>query len=380
MNFDNIDLKKRSTPEEIDFYYKILSNHEEIVKIIDSMPVWVLVLNKNWQAVYYNQKLAQDVGAEHEEDIIGKRPGEILHCQNSALNENGCGNSVFCQYCGALSATVGSYSGETKVEECRIIRDNEGSKESLDLEVTVSPLELEGKEYTLFVIQDISDRNRRLCLERIFLHDLVNPAFAINSSAEMLLNETDQIARDELIRILLPASNQLLDEISAQRQILKAELKEWAPDRKEYFSIILVKECIDIVSNYLPDGQMNIFITPDSSSFKMNTEITLLKRVIINMLKNAIDASERDDKIYVTCKKISEEMVSFTVHNSAYIPKDVRMKLFNRSFSTKGQGRGIGTYSMKLLTEQYLNGRVTVESDPEKGTEFTATIPCYLET
>ena len=38
------------------------------------------------------------------------------------------------------------------------------------------------------------------------------------------------------------------------------------------------------------------------------------------------------------------------------MPDEVKAQIFERSFSTKGRGRGIGTYSIKLLTERYLEG------------------------
>jgi hypothetical protein len=53
--------------------------------------------------------------------------------------------------------------------------------------------------------------------------------------------------------------------------------------------------------------------------------------------------------------------------------EDVKRQLFQRSFSTKqGNGRGIGTYSVKLLTERYLRGTVDfVSPAPEGGTVFS---------
>ena len=46
------------------------------------------------------------------------------------------------------------------------------------------------------------------------------------------------------------------------------------------------------------------------------------------------------------------------------------------SFSTKGDpGRGIGTHSVKLLTEKYLNGEVRFVSRPGEGTTFRVTVP-----
>jgi signal transduction histidine kinase len=50
--------------------------------------------------------------------------------------------------------------------------------------------------------------------------------------------------------------------------------------------------------------------------------------------------------------------------------------MFQRSFTTKeGGGRGIGAYSVKLLTERYLGGWVTFSSSREVGTTFTVTLP-----
>jgi sensor histidine kinase regulating citrate/malate metabolism len=60
------------------------------------------------------------------------------------------------------------------------------------------------------------------------------------------------------------------------------------------------------------------------------------------------------------------------------IPRDVQLQLFKRSFSTKGEGRGLGTYSMKLLTERYLNGRVGFRTSESAGTTFTASYPLAI--
>ena len=60
------------------------------------------------------------------------------------------------------------------------------------------------------------------------------------------------------------------------------------------------------------------------------------------------------------------------------MPHVVQLQLFQRSFSTKGLGRGLGTYSMKLLSERYLGGRISFTSTEEAGTTFTASYPRQL--
>jgi signal transduction histidine kinase len=51
------------------------------------------------------------------------------------------------------------------------------------------------------------------------------------------------------------------------------------------------------------------------------------------------------------------------------MPENVRAHVFQRSFSTKGSGRGLGTYSVKLLTES-MGGRVWFDSTAGEGTTF----------
>jgi sensor histidine kinase regulating citrate/malate metabolism len=57
------------------------------------------------------------------------------------------------------------------------------------------------------------------------------------------------------------------------------------------------------------------------------------------------------------------------------MPEEVKLQVFKRSFSTKGKGRGLGTYSIKLLTEKFLKGKVYFISEENFGTEFTIEIP-----
>jgi sensor histidine kinase regulating citrate/malate metabolism len=69
------------------------------------------------------------------------------------------------------------------------------------------------------------------------------------------------------------------------------------------------------------------------------------------------------------------EAVEFWVHNDGVIPKREQFQIFQRSFSTKGEGRGIGTYSVRMFTETYLGGEVTFVSSKYDGTTFSVWLP-----
>jgi len=101
---------------------------------------------------------------------------------------------------------------------------------------------------------------------------------------------------------------------------------------------------------------------------------TLLRRVLGNMLKNALEATDAGHTVTLGCDRSKDEL-RLWVHNPTDMPEDVRRQVFQRSFTTKGAGRGLGTYSMKLLAEHYLNGRVSFTGAPEDGTTFMAFLP-----
>ena len=88
------------------------------------------------------------------------------------------------------------------------------------------------------------------------------------------------------------------------------------------------------------------------------------------MIKNALEATPAEGKVTVDCN-FAPEAVIIRVHNPGHMPKDVQQQVFQRSFSTKGTGRGLGTYSMKLLGEKFLNGKVSFESTAGAGTIFS---------
>ncbi len=78
----------------------------------------------------------------------------------------------------------------------------------------------------------------------------------------------------------------------------------------------------------------------------------------------ALNTEERPDRF------------AFRVWNSGTVPVVVVPRIFQRHFSTKhGQGRGQGTYAMKLFGEQLLGGRVSFTSSAPEGTWFEIALP-----
>jgi sensor histidine kinase regulating citrate/malate metabolism len=92
------------------------------------------------------------------------------------------------------------------------------------------------------------------------------------------------------------------------------------------------------------------------------------------MIKNALEAISEEERVSVSCRTENKH-VSVAVHNPGQMPDPVQKQVFQRSFTTKGKGRGLGTYSMKLLGERYLGGKVGFSSAGDTGTIFTLSLP-----
>ncbi|MBU1231487.1 MAG: ATP-binding protein, partial [Proteobacteria bacterium] len=111
---------------------------------------------------------------------------------------------------------------------------------------------------------------------------------------------------------------------------------------------------------------------PDLS---LETDMSLVLRVLCNMITNALEATRENGTVKVWIEE-KDGLLSFSVWNSKAIPQDITRRIFQRNFSTKeGAGRGVGTYSMKLFGEQILGGQISFTTSEEDGTAFRFSLP-----
>ena len=166
----------------------------------------------------------------------------------------------------------------------------------------------------------------------------------------------------------------IIDEIQTQRTLSEAETDELEPQFSPEDSLKLLGELVDACR--LRDAAKGkiLALDPASAAVSFRTDPTLLRRVVGNMLRNALEAVAPGQAVTAGCRREGAG-IEFWVRNPGVMPREVQLQLFQRSFSTKGAGRGLGTYSMKLLTERYLKGAIGFTSDEIQGTRFAARYP-----
>jgi signal transduction histidine kinase len=222
------------------------------------------------------------------------------------------------------------------------------------------------------VIKDISHQKRLLFLERIFLHDILNTVSAISSMTELMVQ--DHLPPADMKHDLVEMAHSLIEEIATHRQLMAAEANELMVEQVILAPRLFLENVASTCRNLKAAREKELRIDPNCGDLFFVSDESLLYRVLVNLAKNALEATSVGGSVTLGCR-CGEQGISFFCHNDGVIPQEIQLQLFHRSFSTKGEGRGIGTYSVKLLTERYLKGEIAFVSQPETGTLFTVTIP-----
>lgn len=342
--------------------------------LMDRLPEMVLLLNPQRQIVYANQPALAAGGATTRAEVVGLRPGELLRCKNFGSAPGGCGTSESCRYCGAVRAILDAQAGKPTVQECRLLVHSNNHEEALDLRVWASQTEFDGEPLTFCSIVNIAEEKRRLFLERSFLHDIINTASALREFYSLAESQPESPERTEYMETVGTLSDRLLQEIIGHQLLIAAESDQLKPNLKRLDARRLLTQLFAVYNRPdLLNGRF-LVLSAECESAEFLSDEVLVSRVVGNMIKNALEAAPPQGTVTVGCRRDADN-VAFWVHNSNHMPENVRLQVFYRNFSTKGAGRGLGTYSMKYFTEKYLRGSVTFTSTEEEGTTFIARYP-----
>ena len=307
-------------------------------------------------------------------NIIGMRPGEILGCIHSHESAYGCGNSAACGYCGAAITIEEALETRRKVSRDGRLLVGPGGSQTLNVRIKAVPLEYEDETFALLFIRDISKEKHVELMERAFFHDVLNSSISLKSLFSVSEVSSEYIPdADRSIELNI---TDIVEQIQYFQKLKKAETGELSVVKE---SVEPAAEISDIVqaagSTAWAEGKAVETEFPDED-IEITTDRILFRRIVLNLLKNALEASRRGDTVRIALEA-GEQDCLLSVRNPAVMPEEVRSQIFQRSFSTKGAGRGVGTYSIKMLGERYLGGKVDFSSTETGGTVFRFRLPLY---
>jgi hypothetical protein len=373
---------ERLSNEEIVRQTQAIMQNEMLITAFDAVPITLVILNNHRQIIGANTLTNEQFG-ENAWTVLGKRPGEAFNCKYASSGPGGCGTAQACATCGAVNTILQTIStGEKTTGECCLESvGKDGMTQCHELKVTVSPFNVEGNTYYSMILEDNSHNKRLEVFQRLFFHDVLNTIGCIKGYIDILQNDnTNSIpgqadeGDNNYFPFLAGLCEQLHDEVNAHRQLISAENGELTVQH----DAVQPQQFLEaLAANYQKHkiGEGHIITVLPSTDRVITTDHLLLMRVLGNMVKNAIEASPAGSTITLSAVEDGGN-ITFQVNNPGVIPDEIRYRIFKRSFSTKEKtGRGIGAYSMRLLGENYLGGKVDFLSDEETGTTFRIVIP-----
>ena len=340
-------------------------------QLLDLVSDRVVFLDPRGGIVRANRAFWNGCGASGCGEGLGRTLGEVMNCRHLAAG-GACGEKSVCAECGWFQ-TLGKCREQGQGEgECRFLA---ADGTAFDFQVRALPLRkpYDDGAWCVCVLQDMAAPKRLRVVERAFFHDVTNLAVGIRGMSEIL--ETAGTDEGENIRkLLLDSANRLTSEIERLRTLRVAE----NGDVRVWYSSQPVEQLLQaLVKRYEEDASsrhLTVSIDMSQVPFAFDTDRELFMLVHGELLLNAIEASVRNDRILLGFARENGRAV-FSVRNPYVMDPPVQAHVFERSFTTKGSGRGVGTYRAKMVAERYLQGAVWFTSQAPEGTVFYVSYP-----
>jgi signal transduction histidine kinase len=234
------------------------------------------------------------------------------------------------------------------------------------------------KQANLELEKQISTKNKFFS---IISHDLRNPFSVLLGFSELLLknhNKYDDAEREKIIRTLYGSSEKtfrLLENLLAWSRVQTNSI----PFKPVKFDI---KDIIDENILLLRSNAKikNIEIVREYNAELVFADVDMVKTIVRNLLSNAVKFTLREGVITITTKReLSVVYISISDTGVGIAPDKIQ-KLFkiDKTYTTRGTENESGTGLGLLLSYEFAiknNGEITVESEVNKGSTFTLSLP-----
>jgi len=363
----------RKNQVELQLEIDIITKNPLVDQVLNSLGTVLVLLNEQRQIVALNDFFLKELGIDNPQEVLGLRLGETLGCVHASEMQAGCGTSRSCGTCGAVISMMVSLTENKGSERCCALRaEIAGNLREMLLLVRTSPLVIEKTRFLAVTVRDVTREQIRANLERVFYHDINNILSSLLLPSEILGQEEPR--RWEVTQIQ-EATERLQKEIALQRELSLAGGNGFDPDIETVSVKAINMDVLMLIRGHKSTQDRTVAFAHDHDDAVINTDKMLASRILFNMIINALEASPAGGSVKVSVS-FYDGHVCWDVWNEGYIPDSVQTRIFQKYFTTKdGQGRGLGTYSMKMLGETYLNGSIRFTSSEVGGTMFTFVLP-----
>jgi two-component system, NtrC family, nitrogen regulation sensor histidine kinase NtrY len=258
------------------------------------------------------------------------------------------------------------------------------------LTLQATELRIRGNTVKLITLQNIQTELQRQELEawqnltRVLRHEIMNSITPISSLTSTLREILDHelVKKGNDYELKAEGADDLRDGLETIENRSKGLIK-FIDAYREYTSLpqpklktVRVKDLIEKVVHLLKPEfkKKNIqFLTQcDSEYLTVQADEEMIEQVLINLIKNAIEAADHSDQAKIEINGTYTEnavIIEVTDHGPGIIPEAID-RIFVPFFTTKKTGSGIGLALSRQIMQMH-NGSLTVVSQPDVKTTFT---------
>lgn len=282
----------------------------------------------------------------------------------------------------ALGQVVLANSAALHLLECRSL-SSRGQVEQLlakkeNLSLSRTRLKLQDEMLTLMSIKDIGDElgNKESeswsKLTHVLTHEIMNTIAPIISLSETLIQHPGMdVKAVRGLQIIRSQSERLMEFTESFRHL--SYLPE--PQKKIFSFTALLQNLSVLLESDFAGRSIHFELHSFPSSIEMDGDENLLSQVLLNLLKNSMQALEgqTDGEISITVLQKERLCVEIT-DNGPGIPSDIQEQVFIPFFTTKSEGMGIGLSLCQQIIRQH-GGRLFIKESRPGRTVFCIDLP-----
>jgi len=231
----------------------------------------------------------------------------------------------------------------------------------------------------------VSQRERLLQAERVaawrevarrLAHELKNPLFPLQITVENLRKAKEQIPEqfDEVFR---ESAQTLLEQIASLKTIIGrfSDFARMPPPQLERTDVnAVVERTMKLLDPQLGAAGISTSLRLDPALPVIDADPEQLGRALQNLALNALDAMPLGGALTVRTGRRGQAVVVEVADTGAGLTPEERQRLFTPYYTTKQHGTGLGLAIVQSVVSDH-GGRVTVESEPGRGTMFRLELP-----
>jgi len=211
---------------------------------------------------------------------------------------------------------------------------------------------------------------------RKLAHEIKNPLTPIQLSAQRIAKAHLKGSPD-LVQIVNECTGAIVQEVDALKNLVD-EFAQFARLPPVQLSVVSLHEVVDqtlsLYDGQFPDISFERELSPGLPAVRIDA--TQIKRVLINLIDNAIEALGRSGTVTIETQfdKTAGVVRVSVADDGPGISQEARDKLFVPSFSTKRRGTGLGLAIVSLIVREH-QGSVRVEDNEPAGARFIVELP-----